>query len=364
MTNSLTPPELKTLYDTVRRAELSLKEEPKDLSDLFIENPRLIVSPNNFCASGCLHCVADSTPVGEMMPYADFVNIDSDFIKIFSSADFGRRGNPLLYRSGGHGLVDLVQFLNSNGINKFTFALALQTHPNLMVHKLKQFASKHQVYVGTMVTYHHYHKDLDTHQLAQDFNATLKNYWGFSNRITISLLGDKFSQQEPTKTEEVKKAFKDNWKIIFEDIELAHDPEHKKHVASYRGKEVEIRIPPIDARIYPLGRFRSYLASKEVLSQYEQQFEQALRDYVCPDLVRWPGIIIEPDGGLNLCASFEAVNCQGAIVSNIFSKPYAQVKEELRQFHQRELQWFIDNLSGIMEGKVSTCKLKNGCYVR
>lgn len=362
MTSPLTPSELKTLYDAVRRAELALRGGVTELSDLFTEKPRLIISPSNFCVNACLHCVADSTPTGEMMSYDDFTKIDTDFIKIFSSADFGRRGNPLLYHSNGNDLVDLVQFLHSNGISKFTFALTLQPRPIPMLDKLNQFVNEHQVYVGTMVTYHHYHKDLDTYQLAQDFNSTLKNYWGFSNRITLSLLGDGFSQQEPTMAEEVRKAFKENWGVIFKDIELAHGAEHKKHVARYQSKEVEIRVPRIDTRVYPLGRFRDYLESKGVMPKYEQLFEPAMRDHVCPDLVKWPGIIIEPDGSLNLCASFEAVNCRGAVVSNIFTKPYAEVQEELLGFHQMELHWFIDNLSAIMEGKVSTCKLRNGCY--
>ena len=117
----------------------------------------------------------------------------------------------------------------------------------------------------------------------------------------------------------------------------------------------------MDTRVYPLGRFRQYLKQLGVLQQYEEQFEQAMSDYVCPDLIKWPGIIIEPDGSLNLCASFEAITCAGAIATNIFTKPYAQVQEELMRFHYKEVRWFIDNLPDIIAGKVSTCKLKNKC---
>ena len=85
-------------------------------------------------------------------------------------------------------------------------------------------------------------------------------------------------------------------------------------------------------------------------------------DYVCPDLIKWPGIIIEPDGSLNLCASFEAISCKGAIVSNILTKSYSQVEDELLQLHKTELKWFTENVQDIIQGNVSTCKLKNHCY--
>ena len=193
-----------------------------------------------------------------------------------------------------------------------------------------------------------------------DFNASLKNYMRFSNKILISLLGDQYG--EPTKAEQVKKTFKGNWDIIFHDISLKPAEDGKKYHAQYQDKQADILIPPIDTRVYPMGRFRQELSQKRILKQYEKQFEESLSDYACPDLIKWPGIIIEPDGGLNLCASFEAINCKDAIVSNIFAKPFSKVKKELMQFHQRELGWFIQNIDGIVAGRVSTCKIKNNCY--
>ena len=357
---SITEPELRTIYETVRRTEQVISEGVKELSDLFTENPRLIITPNDKCAGSCLHCVADSTPSGATMDYDDFAGINSEFLDVFSVADFGRRGNPLLYRSKDHDLVDLMKLLDERGINKFTLALALQNHSVPILEKLDEFATKTDI--ETMVTYHHYHPKLDKTRLAQDFNSTLRNYLGFSRRIIISLLGDKYSQQEPTTAENVQRTFQDNWEIIFADIGMTQTDDENTYHAQHGTNEAEIKIPRLDTRIYPLGRFRQYLSQSGILQQYEEQFEQAMSDYACPDLVKWPGIIIEPDGSLNLCASFEAVACRGAIVTNILTKPYDQVRDELMQFHQRELNWFIDNLPEIIAGKVSTCKLKNNCY--
>ena len=359
---SLTPPELRTIYETIHRTEYVRRNGIKELRDLFTENLRLIISPNNFCAGSCLHCVADSTPSGETMPYDRFTRIDPRFFEIFSVADFGRRGNPLLYRSHGKDIVDIMEFLNKHGIAKFTLALTLQNHSIPAIKRLEEIVASKNVDIETMVTYHHYYEDLDTAKLAQDFNSTLKNYMEFSKRIIISLLGDLYSQTKPTKAEEVQKAFQDDWGKVFRDIELAPFDDKVTYNARFESKEAQIYIPPIDTRVYPLGKFKKYLTQRGSLQEYETQFEQALGDYVCPDLVKWPGIIIEPDGSLNLCASFEAVPCPKAVVTNIFTKSYSQVQEELQQFHQRETRWFIDNLPEIIAGTVSTCKLKNNCY--
>jgi len=359
---SLIEPELRTIYETIRKAEQVRGEEIRDLGDLFAKNPRLIISPNNRCNGSCLHCVADSTPSGTTMSYKSFAGINPEFFKIFSAADFGRRGNPLLYHSNGHDLVDLMSLLNGSDINQFTLALAMQNSSIPVLKKMEEFAKNKNVNIETMVTYHHYYPDLDKLKLAKDFNSTLINYLGFSRKIIISLLGDQYSQKEPIKAEEVQRAFQDNWETIFADIEMTPKNSKSTYHAQHGTNGAEIQIPPLDTRVYPLGRFRQYLAKRKVLEQYEKRFEQVMGDYVCPDLIKWPGIIIEPDGSLNLCASFEAVTYRGAIVSNIFTKPYSEVQKELIKFHKKEMNWFIDNLPKIIDGKVSTCKLKNNCY--
>lgn len=357
---SLTTFEQRTIYGTIQRLEQVRKKPPKELGDLFAEKPRLIITPNNNCANACLHCVADSTPGGEIMPYTGFTGIDTGFINIFSVADFGRRGNPLLYDSEGHDIVDLMDFLNQNGINSFTLALAIQRRPSPVIDRLKEFVREKRVGIETMVTYHHYFDPLDTDKLARDFNNTLRSYMQFSDKILISLLGDEFSQQDPTKAQEVQATFQDNWEAIFRDIHLTQ--EKREYHAECNKTKSRISIPSIDTRVYAFGRFRQYLSQRGVLEEYERQFEESMGEYACPDLIRWPGIILEPNGDLNFCASFEAINCNHAVVSNILDRPYPELQADLMQFHQREVRWFIDNLPDIVDGKVSMCKLKNKCY--
>ena len=274
--------DLKVIYDTICRAQQVRKESPSELKDLFTPDSHLIITPSNFCCCDCLHCVADSTPHGGMMSYSYFAAIDPRFIQIFSSADFGRRGNPLLYHSHGHDLVDILQSLNEKGIKKFTLALTLQTSPLHVLERLENFVQSQPVTIETMVTYHHYFKDLDPLQLAHNFNATLKNYLPFSQKILISLLGDKYSQQQPTKAEEVEQAFKENFEIILADLQPAK-VDSKNYSVRHQGKEAKLYIPSIDTRVYPFGRFKNYLDQRGILAEYTQKLEQSLGNYACPD---------------------------------------------------------------------------------
>lgn len=358
---SLTQEELRTVHDTILRAEQVRKEGVKDLTDLFNGNPRLIITPNDKCVEQCFHCVADSSPKGTTMSYNRFTNIDPRFFQTFSVADFGRRGNPLLYHSEGHDLADMISFLNDQGINEITLALAIQRKEVPIISKLGDLVTNERANIETMVTYHHYFENFDPKQLAKDFNSTLKHYIKFSKKFVISLVGDEYSQQEPTKAEEVRNAFQDNWETIFEGLNIRKS-EEGSYFVNYESKEAEVLIPPVDTRVYPLGRFREYLIDQDLLEHYSTKFEESMGDYVCPDLVKWPGVIVEPNGDLNLCASFEAVCCRGAIVSNIFDQTYLELLDELQQFHAKEMNWFIDNLPGIIAGETSTCKLKNECY--
>jgi hypothetical protein len=348
---------LLTVYNTISKLEKT--ESPRKLKDIFSKNARLRITPTDKCSANCYHCVADSSSRGKPMDYFDFARIPARFFRIFKAVDFGRRGNPLLYQSEGRDLADIISFLKAKGIKKFTLALALQEEELPVMRRLEELASK-GISLETMVTYHHYNaKSQD--QIAESFNESLKNFMAFSNTIIISLIGHKFIEKEKGSAKEVNYAFERNKDKIFSGIGMkkVHEEEYE---ATYNQNTARIIIPPIDNRIYPLGRFRDYLRKKGCLEYYEKKFNQSLTDYVCPDLITWPGIIIEPNGDLNLCASFEAITCDKAVVSNIFFEDYEQVEQELIEFNYKEREWFINNLEAIVQGKVSSCKLKNNCY--
>jgi len=354
---------LEVIGETIARSLEADKKGVSQLSDLFCENPRLVITPNDDCDNGCLHCVADSTAKGTTIPYDAFKSIDPEFFKIFKTADFGRRGNPVLYRSQGSDLADMMGFLQSMGIQKFSIAAAIRNSYPEIIPRLKKVVEEKGIGLDTMLTYHHYFPALDQVKLAKDMNAAIKDYILFSDKIIISLLGDNYSQKDPTMKQEVEETFNRNHGLIFEGIELAAAGENA-YAARFKDHHAKISIPATDTRVYPFGRFREYLRYRSMLNEYTEKFEASLSDYVCPDMIRWPGIIIEPDGGLNMCASFEAINCRKAVVSNILDWPFDKVKSDLIRCHELEKEWFDKNIDSIMDGSAMSCKMKKGCYDR
>ena len=188
--------DLKTLYDTILRAQEVYGKRVNELEDIFSEDARLIITPNNNCSNKCYHCVADSNEKGKSMPFDKFTNIPYDFFRNFKIADFGRRGNPLGYSSQGRDLADMILFLYSNKIENFTIAAAIKEKDLPIIKKLADFVLKNKASIETMITYHHYFKDLNQEKLAKDMNSSIKNYSAFSQKIVISLLGDSITGKD------------------------------------------------------------------------------------------------------------------------------------------------------------------------
>jgi hypothetical protein len=175
------------------------------------------------------------------------------------------------------------------------------------------------------------------------FNLSLKEFFQFSNSIVISILGDGFMQASGTMAERVQTMFKSDHDTIFKGISL-DKMSATKYMATFEDKQIDIQIGPVDTQVHPIGRFRQYLAEKGILDEYIEWFGDGRPKYVCPDMIKWPGLILEPNGDINLCGSFEAVI------------------QDLLAVHKSELGWFVDNIEGIVSGDVATCKLLNYCY--
>jgi hypothetical protein len=353
----LTRRDIGTLRDTIYRTQDYRRDGVETLKDIFSDNARLIISPSNQCIGGCTHCVANSTPRGKAMPYSDFKNVDSRFFELFKAADFGRRGDPMGYSSEREDIVSLMGILHSYRVDEFTVAAPIYPAVPSVVKRLGDFVEDRETDVEMMVTYHHYFEDLDLDELAGNLNESLKDYVGFSKKILISLLGDDFPSEGETMKQEVKRTFFGSWANIFSGMNVRREGGNK-YSLSYGGQEAELSIPQISGTVYPLGRFRDHLSSRGILEEYEKWFDGKMGDYVCPDLVKWPGIVLEPNGDLNLCASFEAINCRRGIVTNIFEKSYGEVGQDILDFHKKEADWFVNNLEGITSGNISTCRLK------
>jgi hypothetical protein len=360
MSPYLDPGGLNVVYETILRCQQARKEGVYELKDIFSPEPRLVVTPNDNCSGGCLHCIADSKSIGTTIDYEAFTEINPKFFEIFSVADFGRRGNPLEYKSKGNDLADMIQFLYDKGIPKFTIAVAIQKDEAPIIERLENLADN-GIPIDTLLTYHHYHANLDKERLANEINLSIKNFSKFSKKITVALLGDDYNHGGFIMAKDVKETFERNNPVIYEGIEISPS-EDEYHEAECDGKYFQIRVTPVNTMVYPWGRFKDYLSRKGIIKDYEKFFYDKISDYVCPDLIKWPGIIIEPDGSLNMCGSFEAITCDKSRFSNILSNSFETLEEELLQFHEKELDWFVKNLDQIIQGSVSCCKIKNNCY--
>jgi len=155
---------VKTIRDTLVRYQ-DTREKATNLKEIFTAAPRLIITPSNNCNMACTHCIADSTPKGEMMDYEKFASIDTEFFKLFNYVDFGRRGNPLQYYSQGKDLADMIEHLYNNGIENATIAAAIQRKETEVISKLEAL-SENGLNIESMITYHHYFNNLDTERLA------------------------------------------------------------------------------------------------------------------------------------------------------------------------------------------------------
>lgn len=349
-------------------AQLSKMKEPdpENLKDIFSENPRLVFSLNNYCNKGCMHCVPEATAEeSDGIKYEDIIGLDPRYFNIFKKVDFGRKGDPMLWKSESHDISDLIEYFFSNDVEEATIATGVfkdrERWYERVTKNLEIVHSNHNSILETMITYHHYFPDMKADEIASVFNKTLQKCSKFSDKIVISIIGDRV--YDDSSITSVQNSFLDNFDRIFNGFGLRTSK--NKIIAKREGKNTEILIPlPSDA-IHPLGRFEKKLKKDNKYDKYLEMYNKMFSEPSnCPDGLNWPGIVIEPNGDINMCGAFEAIaNPEVTVVSNIF-KPFEKVEEDLLDFYEIEKRYFKNNFPDIAFGRKSTCKIKNVCYLR
>jgi len=104
------------------------------------------------------------------------------------------------------------------------------------------------------------------------------------------------------------------------------------------------------------------LKRRGVYEDYSSAFIFGKKPIVCPDTGRLPGILIEYDGGINVCGSFEAVATRETVIGNLFGKKYDELEELLLGFYGKERDWVMRNVDNLLLSKKSSCKICNKCY--
>jgi hypothetical protein len=337
------------------------EREVNSLEELFDERPRISISLSNFCDKGCSHCIADSNLNGGMMSFEDFSKVPERFFRIFSYADYGRTGDPMLYESCGKDLADVISFLANYELRNHTIASGIFVYKemNELIEKIKRVKDQSDLSIESLLTFHLYYPSLDHETLAKAFNKSIRKMARFSDRIILAVIGDTYFTE--TSLSSALNVFSENLGAIFEGLDLVERKAENTYLLRSNGRDTEIEIRTNPA-IYPYGRFEKYLKGKGVYEDYLDNFPFFSKPLICPDTGRLPGIIIEYDGGINVCGSFEAVATKETVVGNLFGKTYDELEKLLLDFYRKEKDWVIENFDDILLGKKSTCKLCNRCY--
>ena len=343
--------------ETVMR---KFKRSPQKLREIFIDRPRLIFSLSNFCDKHCVHCIACSDIHGKMCDFEKLSKIPEEFFRIFEYVDFGRTGDPLLYKWRKKDLADVISLLFlKGGIRHFTIAagLILSDKSYDVIKRIKKVKEHYGLSLESMLTFHLYYPFPISH-VCKAFQRSLRYLSEISEEITIAIIGDHFFTETSFLT--ALKTFRQNLETIFGCFQGGEKLEDDTFLLRINGKETKIEIKLNDV-IYPLGRFKEYLQRKGRYEEYIKTFK-VRRHLVCPDIGRWPGIVLETNGDLNLCGHFEAINNDATRVTNIFTHSYEEIEEKLLDIYQLERRWFFAHLELLRQAKVSACKLENRCY--
>jgi len=337
------------------------EREVDSVEELFTESPRIGVSLSNFCDKGCSHCIADSNLKGGMMDFEDFSKVPERFFKIFSNADYGRTGDPMLYKSSGKDLADVISFLADYDLKNHTIASGIFLHQEMdeLVEKIRRVKDRSNLGMESLLTFHLYYPSLDHGTLAKTFNKSIRKMARFSDKIILAVIGDTYFTE--TSLSSALDVFSENLSAIFEGLGPLERKAENNYLLRNNGRNTEIEIRTNPA-IYPYGRFEKYLKGKGVYEDYLEKFPFFSKPIVCPDTGRLPGILIEYDGDVNVCGSFEAVATRETVIGNLFGKTYEEMEKLLLDFYRKEKDWVIENFDDILLGKKSTCKLCNRCY--
>lgn len=336
------------------------QREVESLEDLFVENPKIGISLSNVCDKGCSHCIADSTLNGGVMDFESLNKSPEKFLSIFSQADYGRTGDPMLYQSGNKDLADVISFLVNYGIKKHTIASGLFVHKemNELIEKIRKIRNHNGLNIETLLTFHLYYPSFDN-DLAKVFGKSVRKLAKISDKITLAVIGDTYFPE--TSLVKALDAFSDRFDTIFDGFDSCQ--KIGDNCYSVNGKDGGVKVDIVtNPAIHPYGRFEKYLKQKGVYRDYVDNFRFGNKPVLCPDAGRWPGMIVEYDGDINMCGAFEAVVSKETVVGNLFGKTYEELEKLLLDFYGKEKNWFIKNLDDLLLGKKSSCKVCNKCY--
>jgi len=203
------------------------------------------------------------------------------------------------------------------------------------------------VHISSGLTYHPFapHK-----QLFEDgFKYALDSCFEFSDEITIELLGSDVTKQ--TSIEEVKKQFAGFETRLLADYDIGNEDDGL--ILKKGPRKVQLKYKEPNSKVYDQGLYKKTLESSGLLQKYSEVMGEKTYPPICTSTLNHNFIVVEPDGGIKTCVSFDGMHTQAQV--NLFKDGYSGVLEWLEnRFHQQRDE-IINRLPDIVYRRHSMC---------
>lgn len=298
------------------------------------------LSVSNYCERNCIHCAANSSPKGRMVPYENLTGFSQRLIELIGSVNFGIEGEPFLYSYNGFDLGDIINHYIDEGINNFTISTGgflNQPQAFLTIDKIRDVKN-----LDIRITYSKYSFSEDNDEIfVNTLNFLLKTKSG----IIVQLLGDNCYKE--TNIDGVIKDFK----------EIMQNEGFKEDGNNYfkNGKRFKVNIM---SAVSDVGRFKNARKSLTLIEGKKFSEPRINLSYLCEHFMNYSNLNISSKGTARFCETMYSYNKPG-IVQDIYAKDGE--KEFFRNWNEFNIlcrDYFINNVNDIMMGNKTTCLCK------
>ncbi|MBT5021191.1 hypothetical protein HOK51_10510 [Candidatus Woesearchaeota archaeon] len=320
----------------------------------------------------CSHCVAGKGN-NKFMDLDKLKNLDKKFFDLFKHAAFGRTGEPMLYKfqsTNQNGNLfdfsDAVEFIvNKTDIPEVSFFLGVfnKNNPNYKTQtkkltnlkKLKKGNNKHFV---TGLTYHPFAPDKELFE--ESFKYEFNSCFEFSDEINIDLLTSEVLDDNAI--DNLTNSFGEFEKDILKNYELVEKNNQKYIKKNKNNRLVEYVVKNINTRVFDLGYFHTTLKDRGLLEKYQTMMGPKSYPPICVSTLKHNFIVIEPDGGVKTCVSFDGVNKPTKF--NLFDdkfdgkEGYDGMVSWLEHRFNNQREEIIQNLPKLIQRNYSMCDCK------
>jgi len=267
------------------------------------------------------------------MDFFKLTGIDQRFWSLFRHAAIGRKGEPFLYNSYGNDLSSVVDYLIVKGIPEISFYFGVfnEDNPDYLIQTREMENLKLRnpfVRFISGLTYHPFSPDMDCFE--QGFRYAFDSCFRFSDEISIELLAS--NVEEETSMENLASRFETFRKALLMNYEVV---EKEGNTIITKGlKRALLSYKQPNTSVYAMGEYKKTLLKKGLKEKYDEVMGEITYPPICASTLSHKYIVIEPDGGLKNCVSFEGMHTKSQF--NLFEEGYGNMVMWLgSRFHEQ-----------------------------